>query len=62
MFEKIKKKFNAERFKLTYKRLLRRLKKYFSTNILFLTYVITSVLISFLLRYFTIGIINDFKA
>lgn len=56
------KKFNIERLKVIYKRILRKLKKYFSTNILFLTYVITSVFISFLLRYFTIGVVNDLKA
>ena len=62
MFKDINKKFKVERLKVAYKKLLRKIRKYFSTNILFLTYLITSVFISFLLRYFTIGIINDFKA
>jgi len=55
-------KLNAERIKILYKVFLRKLKKYFSTNILFLTYVFTSVFISFLLRCFTIGIVSDIKA
>lgn len=62
MVKKFRKKFNIERLKVTYKISLRKLKKYFSTNILFLTYVFTSIFISFLLRYFTVGIISDFKA
>ncbi len=62
MFKKINRKFSVERFKVAYKKFLRKLKKYFSSNILFLTYVFTSVFISFLLRFFTIGVVNDFKA
>ncbi len=52
-------------FKLNVKRIiskiLRSFHKYFCTNILFLTYVITSILISFLLRYFTVGV-SEVKA
>jgi len=53
-------KLNAERIKILYKVFLRKLKKYFSTNILFLTYVFTSVFIkvnivySFYLTHFDI--------
>ena len=39
-----------------------RFKKYLSTNILFLTYLLTSVLMGLLLRYNTIGKIWNFKA
>lgn len=43
-------------------KLKKLLKKYFSTNILFLSYVILSVLIGLTLRLFTVGGIFDFKA
>ena len=39
-----------------------RFKKYLSTNILFLTYLVTSVLMGLLLRYNTIGKIGNIKA
>lgn len=40
----------------------KKFKKYLSTNILFLTYVVTSVLISFILRYNTVGNVKEIKA
>ena len=45
-----------------YKYIRVKFKKYFSTNILFLTYLITSVLMGLLLRLNTIGKIWSFKA
>lgn len=67
MFKKIKNVhvkdfFTLENFKSIYKKFLRSFKKYFSTNVLFLTYVITSIVIGLLLRYFTIGNISEIKA
>ncbi len=51
-----------ESLKVICGKILRNFKKYFSTNILFLTYVITSVIMGLLLRYFTIGNIGEIKA
>lgn len=59
---KVKEVFTLENLKLFYSKFLRNFKKYLSTNILFLTYVITSVFIGLLLRYFTLGNISEFKA
>ena len=42
--------------------IIKKFKKYFSTNILFLTYTFTSVLMGFLLRLFTMGNVSDFRA
>ena len=42
--------------------IVKKFKKYFSTNILFLTYTFTSVLMGFLLRLFTMGNVSDFRA
>ena len=42
-----------ERISSVLKYIKKRFKKYFSTNILFLTYTVTSVLIAFLLRFIT---------
>lgn len=44
------------------KYILKKFKKYFSTNILFLTYTFTSVFIGFLLRLLTMGSVTDFRA
>ena len=59
---KFKEFFTLENFKLIYCRFLRNFKKYLSTNVLFLTYVLSSVLIGFLLRYLTLGNISEIKA
>lgn len=58
----IKDKFSLENIKRIYKKILRSFKKYFSTNVLFLTYVFASVFIGFLLRYFTVGNVSEIKA
>lgn len=58
----IKDIFSLENIKRLYKKVLRSFKKYFSTNVLFLTYVFTSIFIGFLLRYFTIGNVSEIKA
>ena len=42
--------------------IVKKFKKYFSTNILSLTYTFTSVLMGFLLRLFTMGNVSDFRA
>ena len=42
--------------------MIKLFRKYFSTNILFLTYVITSIVIGFLLRLLTLGTVSDFRA
>ena len=42
--------------------MIKLFRKYFSTNILFLSYTFTSVLIGFLLRLLTMGNVNDFRA
>lgn len=50
------------KFKKYCNKLARKFKKYFSTNILFLSYTFTSVLIGFLLRLLTMSNVNDFRA
>jgi len=51
-----------EKIKVFFGKLFRRFKKYFSTNILFLTYLFCAVLMGFLLRYLTLGEISEIKA
>lgn len=60
--EKDKKIFNLENLKIIYGKILRSFKKYFCTNILFLTYVLTSVMIGILLRINTLGNTFSVKA
>ena len=45
----------------TIKNFVKKFKKYYSTNILFLTYLITSLVIGSLLRFLTMGFTNDFR-
>ncbi len=59
---KVKEIFTKDNFRRFFGKMLRSFKKYFSTNVLFLTYVFTSMLIGLLLRYFTLGDISEFKA
>ena len=54
-----KEKFNIKEY---FNRMIKLFRKYFSTNILFLTYVITSIVIGFLLRLLTLGTVSDFRA
>ena len=60
--EKREKIFCLENLKIVFGKFLRNFRKYLTTNILFLTYVLTSLIISFLLRYNTIGNVLEFKA
>ncbi len=57
-----KKMFSYKNLREFYINFLKAFKKYLSTNILFLTYVLSSVFIGFLLRYFTLGNIMELKA
>lgn len=57
-----KKIFTLENLKVNFNKFLRKFKKYLSTNILFLTYVFTSVFIAFILRYLTLGNVFEIKA
>ena len=59
---KVKEFFTIENFKMLKNKILRNFKKYLSTNILFFTYVLTSVFIGLLLRYFTLENISEVKA
>ena len=56
------KKIKNLNFKTIYKKVISSIKKYASTNILFLSYIVISLLIGFLLRIFTIGTPIYFKA
>lgn len=56
------KKIKNLNFKTIYKKVISSIKKYASTNILFLSYIVLSLLIGFLLRIFTIGTPIYFKA
>ena len=59
---KVSEIFTLENIKIIYGKWMRRFRKYFSTNILFVTYVLSSIFIGFLLRYFTLGNISEIKA
>lgn len=60
--EKREKIFCLENLKIVFGKFLRNFRKYLTTNILFLTYVLTSLIIAFLLRYNTVGNVLEFKA
>ena len=47
--------------KNTIKNFVKKFKKYYSTNILFLTYSLTSLIIGTLLRALTMGLTFDFR-
>lgn len=57
-----KKFFTLDNFKNSYAKFFKGVKKYLSTNILFLSYVLSSIFIGLMLRYFTLGNISEFKA
>ncbi len=59
---KVKEIFSLRNLKVRIGKLFRSFKKYFSTNVLFLSYLITSVFIGFLLRLLTIGNAWELKA
>ncbi len=59
---KFKDIFSKKNFKVKLGKFLRSFKKYFSTNVLFLTYLCTSIFIGFLLRLLTVGEAFDIKA
>lgn len=59
MKDKVKKKVD---FNSLCKKISKLFKKYFSTNILFLTYTISSLFNGFLLRLLTLGNISDLRA
>lgn len=53
---------NKYKFKEIFNKIIKVFRKYFSTNILFITYVVSSLFIGFLLRLLTIGNAFTFRA